>query len=414
MNKFDLKITSYSCYSKSYHTSLPRGIFMKNHRPLLIGAPFLYQLVDYTLLEQHHIYPVLAYPETASPIASGSPVFYDRLTIEAIGKIIEEQSIDSIICYNDNFIIESAKLRALFSMPGLHYPEALKFKSKSVMYDILKDHMPVPSSMLYSNEPLHILEKQLGQGEYFIKPDNLAGAEGSFHIRSPRDYSLWKETVAQKEKSYIIQKYLPYRLVHCELIVKKGKVEYIQARQYSYPNHLFLEGKIIASLPINNLTLKSKIENHAILVKDCLNFTHGVMHTEFFIDDNEALIFLETNIRQAGGAINLIHKNRAGISFETAMILLELDKDFNLNSEEDARWDICGYIPMRSGTVKDIVIPELKGEYQFDIRVKIGENHNKPTSASNAAVSFIGQATNYEDLCRDFLRLESDGMVVYR
>ena len=96
---------------------------------------------------------------------------------------------------------------------------------------------------------------------------------------------------------------------------------------------MFLSGKIIASFPIVDLPLQMKIEREAIKVQQLLEYKNGVMHTEFFLDNDQHLVFLETNIRQAGGAINLIHRRRAGVSLETAMVLLELNKDVIIHAK---------------------------------------------------------------------------------
>ena len=61
----------------------------------------------------------------------------------------------------------------------------------------------------------------IGYGEYFIKPDNLAGAEGSCHIKNKNDYISWKSstlTLAIRIISYKNLTLIP--LFHCELIVK--------------------------------------------------------------------------------------------------------------------------------------------------------------------------------------------------
>ena len=286
-----------------------------------------------------------------------------------------------------------------------------KFKLKSEMYRVLSPHMVVPQTIsCHQYLDFEDIVECLGEGDYFIKPDHLAGAEGSCHIKDKHDYLEWKKSTVNSNTTNILQKFYPYPLVHCELIVKNGVVKYIQARRYSYPNHLFLSGHIIASFPIVDREIRLKIERLAVKVQQELGYENGVMHTEFFLKNDQHLIFLETNIRQPGGAINLIHRRRAGIGFETAMILLALDKDVLITLNESG-YDLGGYIPMKKGRVTDISIPKLLGQYTFDVKVHIGDYCAPPKSASDTAVSFFGYSSTYNDLINDFWSIENNGIV---
>lgn len=382
--------------------------------PLLIGMPLTYKLIDFELLKNNDIEPILAYLEGTETIGIGTNVYYKSLVIDEISRIIETNKVDAIVCFNDNFLIEAAHLRTKYNIPGIKYPTIEKYKIKSEMYRVLSSYMTVPKTIKYHEDlPFEEIIECIGYGEYFIKPDNLAGAEGGCHIKSKNDYINWKSASLNPGINYILQKFYPDPLFHCELIVHHGEIKYIQARQYSYPNHMFLSGKIIASFPIVDLPLQMKIEREAIKVQQLLEYKNGVMHTEFFLDNDHHLVFLETNIRQAGGAINLIHRRRAGVSLETAMVQLELNKDIIIKLNSNDIYDFCGYIPLKHGRVSQICLPKLKGQYNFDFRVKIGEHYDTPKSASNTSASFIGYSSVYSDLIDDFFSLENNDIIKY-
>jgi biotin carboxylase len=388
---------------------------MRRLSPLCIGRPFILNEIDFALLKNINIEPILAYPKGISPINKNKSVFYKDLNISEISKIVEDHKIDAIICFNDNFLIETAQIRTKYNIPGLHFPEIEKYKIKSKMYRALGNEIIYPPTIHYiDNLKFENIVENIGKGEYFIKPNNLAGSEGGCHIQSQDNYTEWKKNDYNLSLNYVIQKFYTGTLFHCELIVRNGVIKYIQARRYSYPNHMFLKGKIIASFPIIDLVLKNKIEQAAIKVQKVLKYNNGVMHTEFFLDNNSIPVFLETNIRQAGAAINLIHKRRAGISLETAMVLLELDKDINIVLDKTLDYDLCGYIPRKKGIVTKISLPQLKGQYNFDIKVKVGENCDYPKSGSDAEVAFVGSSVNYQDLIDDFDHLENHRLAEYK
>jgi hypothetical protein len=387
---------------------------MQQLNPLLIGVPFTYKLIDFALLKRNNIEPILTYQKGTQTLCEGQSEYYDSLHVEELGRIIESSKVDAIVCFNDNFLIEAAQLRTKYKIPGASYPDIQKYKIKSEMYKSLSPYLMVPKTLSFSeNLTFEEIVNYLGEGEYFIKPDNLAGAEGGCHIRSKRDYMNWKKSNFNLRTMYLVQKYYSAPLYHCELIIKNNVIQYIQARRYSYPNHMFLNGKIIASFPIIDSSLQRKIEQEAIKVQQKLGYKNGVMHTEFFLENEHNLIFLETNIRPAGGAINLIHRRRAGIAMETAMVLLELNKNFTITLNKPHLFDFCGYIPLKKGQVSQICLPKLKGHYSFDIRVEIGASYEAPKSASNTAVSFVGYSSDYSDLSDDFFSLENNDIIKY-
>lgn len=388
---------------------------MKLSRVLLIGPPFLYELVDEEILHINAIAPIYSYKQDSciNQTKYGVAVFYEELSEKCFFEIIDETKPDAIVCYNDNFLIQIAKLRDLFGISGMGSREIIKFKIKSEMYKVLEGIVSVPKTIkIEPSSTSQMIANQLGKSPYFIKPENLAGAEGICYVPTLADLEHWIRN-ANQNRQYVIQNFYDLPLVHCELYVQDGTVVYIQPRRYSYPNHKFLDGKIIASLPIADEGLNQLIEATSKKVAKSMNYKNGVMHTEFFVDKDNSLIFLETNIRQAGGAINLIHKKRAGLSMETAMILLELERDLKIEQNYSSH-EICGYVPMKRGKVVGIEFPPLKGKYHFDVRVKIGEICRAPQSASNTSVAFIGSSGSLHALEEDFRCLESNSIIKYQ
>ncbi len=387
---------------------------MQKIRVLIIGAPFSYNLVDYELLKSNDIEPILSYCKGVQALAEGTSVYYDTLSLDEVARIIEDNGIQAIVCFNDNFLIQAAQLRSRYDMPGIRYPEIKKYKIKSEMYRILSPHLATPKTLNFNEAfTFRDIAEHLEGGEFFIKPDNLAGAEGSCHIRNEIDYNVWLQSKFNSANAYLVQRYYSDPLYHCELVVRNNEIKYIQARRYSYPNHKFLDGKIIASFPVKDNSFQRLIERESIRVQEQLGFENGIMHTEFFVGNDFKPVFLETNIRPAGGAINLVHKRRAGISLETMMILLELNIDFGLSLCETHLFDLCGYIPLKQGQVSKIELPNLKGHYNFDIRVQVGLHYDAPKSASNTAVAFVGYSSVYDELVDDFFSLENNDIIKY-
>ena len=272
---------------------------MKKYQPLLIGMPFTYKEIDFELLKSEQIEPILIYPKELEEIGEGKPAYYTNLSIDELSRIIKQSQCDAIVCYNDNFLIESAQLRTLFNIEGIQSREIQKYKYKSEMYQSVSDSVnTIPYMFVDESLTFEAMMEHLGAGPYFIKPDHRAGSEGTSVIATNSDFIRWKQKYHSSFPQSIVQPYCNSDLYHCELIVHNNDIKYIQARKYSYPNHQFLEGKIIASLPITDFKLKEKVEAAAVKVQQQLGFFNGVMHTEFFVTDKQELLFLETNIRK--------------------------------------------------------------------------------------------------------------------
>lgn len=388
---------------------------MTSVKVVLIGSPLQYNLIDQEILNKKNIEFFYTH-KNADPkliFDSNNIIYYDELTPDALLPSIKKIQPDALVCFNDNFLIQTAQLREHFGISGLKTKDISKFKLKSEMYKALNAHIDLPKTMKIttSTSSKDVIEN-LGEGEYFVKPDNLAGAEGTQHLDSVSKLESWfKQSIDSKQ--YVIQRYYNLPLVHCELYIQDGDIKYIQARRYSYPNHFFLQGRIIASFPIVNEKLRQNIEEATKKVASIMRYKNGVMHTEFFLNHNNSLIFLETNIRQAGGAINLIHKKRSGVSMETAMVLLELGIKLPIK-EDFSGYEICGYIPLQKGQVTAIEFPKLLGHYDFDIRVNIGDICNTPKSASNTAVGFFGFSSSLGNLIKDFFSLENSSIIKYQ
>lgn len=117
-------------------------------RVLIIGSPLSYELVDDELIERNFIKAFYLYKKTKNQklLHSKLKVFVDELTIHQVKQIIMEYKIDSIVCFDDQFLLEAAKIRKELHLPGIVFDVMKKFKCKSEMNKQLKEHIKtIPS-----------------------------------------------------------------------------------------------------------------------------------------------------------------------------------------------------------------------------------------------------------------------------
>lgn len=382
---------------------------------LIIGSPANYTDVDDVMLKEYEITPFYIYIEDSELRSSNknNKLFISMLTEEVIREVVVAYKLDSIVCFNDLFLLKVAKIRQELNLKGIHFEQMKKFKKKSIMYNSLKKYVQViPHVFLSENTTFENMLPSLGLPPYFAKPDDSAGSEGAVKIDNENEYIKFLDRWKSDSRKYIIQPFIEADLYHCELVVKDNVIIYKDARKYSYPNYNILSGKVIASFPIVDNSLKELIVNQACLVQEKLGFSNGLMHTEFFVVDENNIKFLETNIRQAGGAINQIHYKKLGISLETLMILLECEKEINITPSSKKIFS-CGYIPRKKGKVIGFNFPKFKGIVEFQKKIKIGDICDAPKSASDAALAFVGEYELLSELQDDFKMIESYELVTY-
>lgn len=381
---------------------------------LIIGTPNAYEEIDRELLTRYNIVPLFLYSYTNAPeVNDDLHVQVEDITLDNVKNCAIENHIDGVVCLNDNFLIETSKIRQALNLPGIHLDEMKKFKFKSTMCDELETKLDViPYLYLDTERSYQQVCNELGDGPFFVKPDSLAGSEGAFKINNVSEYDELRLSKTTSGRVYIIQPHISGELYHCELVVCGGEVLYKQARKYSYPNFDILSGKIIASFPVMDQVLATEIEGKATCAQETLGFNNGVMHTEFFREKNGVLRFLETNIRTAGGGINLIHMQRLGVSLDTLMVILEMGRVINIKKTANTLLT-SGYIPTKKGRVVGFKYPKLKGNVKFMPKVKVGDVCSYPTSASNASLVYIGQYNTMEDMLVDFNQIESCDAVLY-
>lgn len=387
---------------------------VKARRVLLIGHPISYALVDINYLGRKGLNIFFLHTSNGQDLPENEKnIFIDQLDEKLVQKIVFEYGIEQITCFNDNFLLETANIRTSLKLKGISKTKMRDFKFKSTMTDKLKNVIDtIPYVYFKPDLEYETLNTKLGHFPYFLKPDCLAGSEGTHQILNENDFEVLKAESKNIGYTSIIQPYINEELYHCELMVHSGSVIYAHARRYSYPNHMILNGKIISSMPIEDYDIEQKIIDSAVIVQKELAFNDGVMHTEFFINKKNEIIFLETNIRQAGGGINLIHKKRLGISLETAMILLESGQSLDISIKAN-KYYTCGYIPLKKGKVIGFDLPILKGKVKFQERVKIGQICKNPKSASDVAMSYFGEYLSIQDIKDDFDVIERYNTVLY-
>lgn len=331
-----------------------------NTKLLCIDSIEDYELIDQDLLRENGIEVLFASkkPGKKRPMQHCIPI--DSFDFEALYSLCETIKPDYIVCFSEDLFVDIASIRKKLNIKGMSLSTAKLLSHKNLMYEKIDGKFPYPKTTTINHQSnFSLLKETLNAKEIFIKPVNMGGSYETYHVKNNKEFEYFLANKKEDLSTYIAQTYINAHLYHSELVMCNGEVLFCTARKYSFPNHLMVSKNIpIFSLNISDQDRYNKIMNSSIEVIRLLGVNNGIFHTEFFMDDEGAINFIETNARAPGIGLNRLYLNKLSISLETLLCFIVCGKNPPKLNELDDIF-ICGYYPLRPGIVKSVVKPEL-------------------------------------------------------
>lgn len=319
-----------------------------------------YEIIDENVLSSFGIEIVFVCTIAHKLITGKNHVFVDSYSYEDIYTICELIRPDYIACFSEDLFEILAKIRVELGINGMDLAKAMLLSHKNLMYEKLNGFVPYPkTTKIIENLQFSCLQTILKSNEVFIKPINMAGSFETYHLKTNLDYQLFLANQKLGLENYIAQSYINADLYHSEVVIFHGKILFVSARKYSYPNHLMVtRSEPIFSLNIRDQNKYKTIIDASIKVTELLEIDNGIFHTEFFLAENGDLNFIETNARAPGIGLNRMYRKKLSISLETILCFIVCNVAPPEITEKSDIY-ICGYYPLKMGVVKKIEIPTL-------------------------------------------------------
>lgn len=357
---------------------------------LCIDLHEYYEMIDQCLLATHGIHVIVVCQTKAKQDQFQFSVLVSSLEFESLLEACRNVSPDFIWCGSERLFEVVAKVRQRLGISGMTLEMARLLGCKHLMYQYLDGIVAYPrTTLLDANDDYETLKKRLSTNDLFIKPTNKSGSYQTYRVQSGVDYQNFLSKQTEGLANYLAQIYIDADLYHADIVVFKGQVLFLSARQYSSPNHFMVShNQPIFSWTIRNSEHLRLITEAALHVRQALGVENGVLHTEFFLTRANQVFFIETNARSPGIGLNHLYQKKLSISFETllAFIVCGIAPPVIIEKPE---YYSCGYYPIKPGRVKSVNLPVLPVAHEWQVYVK-PEDYFEPAARMSKAAMFIG------------------------
>lgn len=346
-----------------------------------------YDLIDHNLLQKEGIEVFFASKKSCTDESSQHYVLINSFDYESLYSLCETIKPDYIACFSEDLFVDVATIRQKLNIKGMSIATAKLLSHKNLMYEKIDGKFPYPkTSKIAKDSSFSLLKKTLNAEEIFIKPINMGGSYETYHIKNDMEFDQFMAKKKMDLNTYIAQAYVNANLYHSELVVCNGEVLFCSARRYSFPNHLMVSKNIpIFSLNISDPARHKKIMSASIEAIKLLGINNGIFHTEFFMDDENGINFIETNARAPGIGLNRLYLDKLSISLETLLCFIVCSKNPPQFEELDDIF-ICGYYPLKLGVIKKLLKPELEIANKWIMYVNPNESIPEAKYMSKAAM----------------------------
>lgn len=359
---------------------------------------FFLELENLKILHDFKIYPCPAY------LLKITCLDFQYL-VTFIDSLIQDYSVKEfkIVCVQEKFLDTIGLLRDHYKLDGISNSVINKFRNKLLMKKIASEGgILVPLNFsFHKNITYQEIVEKVGR-KFVLKPIAGMGSLSTFVVESEMAYNLILNS--QNLDNYEFEQFLNGKAGCIDSVVYNGEIHYQFPLMYSLDTLAALSEGIFSTLPLlssdhNYLKL---LKFNELLVK-AFDVDYGVLHSEFFIVNNE-VVFLESGIRPPGGLNVIVHSLMSSVDFLKIATCFEMNPSLYELKPIVAQF-FCLPVIFFSN---DNFVPELKLP-SFSSRVeKIFKKHKPgdqwiPSINSGCSyASLLLTSENYDDILNDF------------
>ncbi|MCD4644868.1 hypothetical protein AR454_21775 [Bacillus mycoides] len=315
-------------------------------------------------------------------------------------KVLQQNSIDAIVCPLERSLLTGGYLRSYYGLTGLGYDQTLGFANKLIMKRRLRESgLPVTDfARLDRIDDLSSYGKTLGW-PLIVKPAIGSGSMNTLCVKSNEHLEELQETgelepLHKGEVPLIVERFVCIRAeYHCDCIVSQGKVLFSSTSRYIQPVLSSLDN-MIGSYTLSPQSPKvAQIEELHQKVIKVLGLREGITHLEVYETDNGFLIG-EITCRPGGGGITQNIERHTGVSIWDAFIQTSIGEHPYIVPK--IKNGISGWLglPCRNGLITSLTpveeLQRIPGVEVVQMNYSVGENVvEKKTSVFYAGKIFF-------------------------
>ncbi|QYR23493.1 ATP-grasp domain-containing protein [Paenibacillus sp. sptzw28] len=270
-----------------------------------------------------------AYKDQAAAIYE-FPDLEDYAALEDAAKeVIESYGIiDYIIAMSEYDLIQAAKLRTKFGIPGTSEQKIALYRNKIVMKERLQsDGLRVPNFLDYETVEDAISFAEKAGFPLILKPKLGAASKGVLRV------SNWEELIqsltaierANETANYQCEEFVNGPIFHIDGLVRHGQLKFITVSQYVNGCLAFSQGLPNGSFIITDRTeLKNRMTLFTEDVLRALELRDGCFHLEVIDREGVEAVFLEIGARMGGAETPFLTLELYGVNLCEEWIKIEL------------------------------------------------------------------------------------------
>ena len=345
---------------------------------------------------------------------------FHQADVEAVEQILltylqENQPENIILLSNeDSTQFTCALLREKYGLPGNQTKKILPYVNKKISKEKLTSELTVPRHQLfnksaYTNNRREYCRQLAHELKFpmFIKPIDLVSSIETYFIPDEQSLELVLMQIIHKPYEYEIDEFIQGDLYHCDLVLAEENTVFFMAGLYANPLAQFSKGKPMGSIPVADQSFLSDLQSYCEKIIHCLGRFSSAFHIEVFQrHETGEFVFLEAAARTPGALVpemyELMYNNHLEkMHYEAQISPQELKPVYP--TDKHAGWITY---PQMSGTINEIIFPEIKIAHQLIQHVAPGDRIEQAASLLDSSCSVLFWDESHHRLTELFCALK--------
>ncbi|USB31705.1 ATP-grasp domain-containing protein [Paenibacillus sp. YPG26] len=245
-----------------------------------------------------------------------------QTTVEEYGQV------DLIIAMSEFDLINAAKLRTRFNIPGTSEEKISLYRDKIVMKERLqRDGLRIPKFLDYQTPEEAISFAEDTGYPIILKPKLGAASKGvsKAHNRAELEEILADIDKANEAASFQCEEFVTGPIFHIDGLIQQGELQFIAISQYVNGCFAFSQGMPNGSFIVTDrLDLRNRMTSFTEEVLRSLELRNGCFHLEVIDRNGQEAVFLEIGARMGGAETPFLTLELYGVNLCEEWIRIEL------------------------------------------------------------------------------------------
>jgi hypothetical protein len=311
--------------------------------------------------------------------------------IHAITILRTEQSdkdYDRVVALSEYDLIEAAKLREDFSIPGPTLSATQLVRDKAAMKERIREAY-IPSPRFISADQIDQLPElpDWTSRRLILKPKSGASSEGVREIRSTQEL---QEAISSLEnpKEFELEEFIDAQVVHFDGFVREGKLQLFQPSRYVGDCLNYTRGAPLGSFQVDQVSTDDAGWIQKVLV--ALSIHEGTFHIEAF-DLEGNLVFLEAANRCGGADVVPLFERKWGVNLYAELIHsqllapLKIDSQVSRPVDDKFAWFL---VPFNEGVTQEWINSAEQAAREASLTVLEWRRTDRPFALKKNTVSY--------------------------